>query len=254
MDVLQRALAVPDLPEANVTLCAVSSEAPQAAAALSSLGIGTVGVSVCRKLAEPVASHADMLLRHVGGTVVFAAEPDAGYCRRLNELGFELRDIGVELGSAYPADIVLNTVCIGGLALIGRRCAESELTRMLESSKHCVRVNQGYVKCSTAVISSSAAVTADSGIARVLRQNGLDVLEISQGGISIPRYDTGFIGGCCGLIAPDVLAFFGRLDLLPDGRAVRGFARDHGVYIEELSGGIPVDIGGILPLIERAAR
>jgi len=253
MDILQRALALPDLPKAQVTLCAVSSEAERAAAALRSLGIGTVEVSVCEKLAEPVASHADMLLRHVGGAVIFAAEPDAGYCRRLSELGFELRGLGVELGSGYPADIALNTACIGGLAMIGRRCPESALTRLLESSRRCVRVNQGYVKCSTAVISSSAAVTADSGIAGALRQNGLDVLEISPGGISIPCYDTGFIGGCCGLIAPDVLAFCGRLSLLPDGRAVRDFAREHGVYIEELTGGTPEDIGGILPLMERVA-
>ena len=56
------------------------------------------------------------------------------------------------------------------------------------------------------------------------------------------------IGGCCGLIDKDVLAFTGRLDSLDFEKPIRDFLDKHGVRIVELTQNPMLDIGGILPL------
>lgn len=243
-------LQIPNIPRAGATLCAVSAGAQGAIEAIERLGIETLPVGECGALPWQVASHADMLLNHAGGREIFAAQPDAGYCRTLSERGFEVIPAGVALGRDYPLDTALNIACVGEVVFIGRRCPGSRAAEFYRRTRRCVPVGQGYARCSVCVISASAIITADGGICAAARENGLDALPIRPGGIHIDGYDTGFIGGCCGLIAPDTLAFCGDVSLLPDGENIRAFAREHGVFIEPLTGGVPEDIGGILPLMQ----
>ena len=240
-----------NLPENSVAVCAVSAKAAGEIAALQRLGIEAVAVEPSPLLAVPVSSHADMLLHHVGGEKLFAAQPNSSHCRRLEQLGFNILDAGVQPHGNYPNDITLNIASIGDFAVMGKKCPESELKRLCRQTKSCIEVGQGYAKCSICIIAEDAVVTADDGIAEALLKAGLDVLKISPGGIAIEGYDTGFIGGCCGLIARDVLAFCGDVTLHKDGGRIVSFARERGVYIERLTDGIPKDVGGILPLAEK---
>ena len=240
----------PNLPEAPAALCAVSAKADKVRRALEALGVAVIAVTACAALPEPVACHADMLLNHAGGRDIFAACPDAGYCRELEEYGLNVMPAGVELEKSYPGDIALNIAGIGEYALIGKRCPASRVSGFYRHSRRCIEVKQGYAKCSTCIVAADAVITADRQICTAARQNGLDALLISPGGIHIEGYDTGFIGGCCGLLSPSVLAFCGDVSLLRDGERIRAFALEHGVYIEQLTGGEPDDIGGILPLMQ----
>ena len=79
---------------------------------------------------------------------------------------------------------------------------------------------------------------------------GFAVLLIRPGHIALPGYDTGFIGGCCGKLAPDELAFAGALSSRPDGERMREFLHSRCVAPVELREGPLVDVGGILPLRE----
>ena len=80
----------------------------------------------------------------------------------------------------------------------------------------------------------------------------MDALLINEHGILLDGYDYGFIGGCCGLIDKDVLAFTGALDSLRCAPQIRAFLEKHHVKPVELTRNQMVDIGGILPLKERA--
>ena len=86
---------------------------------------------------------------------------------------------------------------------------------------------------------------------QALRTKGFAVLLIRPGHIALSGYDTGFIGGCCGKLAPDKLAFAGTLSSHPDGERMREFLHSRGVAPVELREGPLVDVGGILPLRER---
>ena len=69
-----------NLPENSVAVCAVSAKAAGEIAALQGLGIEAVAVEPSPLLAVPVSSHADMLLHHVGGEKLFAAQPNSSHC------------------------------------------------------------------------------------------------------------------------------------------------------------------------------
>ena len=109
-------------------------------------------------------------------------------------------------------------------------------------------VNQGYTRCATAVVNDHAIITMDDGIYAAAQFMGLDALHITEHEILLDGYDYGFIGGCCGLVDRNVLAFTGALDSLHSAGSIRAFLRKHGVEALELTQNRMIDIGGILPL------
>lgn len=96
----------------------------------------------------------------------------------------------------------------------------------------------------------SAILTTDQGIAEAARRCGIDALFIPEHRIRLDGYDRGFIGGCCGLVDRNVLAFTGKVDTLECEDAVRAFLKKHNIEPLELTQGPMIDIGGILPLKE----
>ncbi len=163
-----------------------------------------------------------------------------------------MRETEKGLSGEYPGDCALNSLVTGD-RIFGNPKAQDPLITMLakETGREAVPVKQGYVRCSCAVVGSGAFITADEGIAAAAGERGIDVLKIRPGYIELAGYDTGFIGGCCGLAAPDLLLTAGSIAEHPDYDNIRAFALNYGVYIESLWRGSLEDIGGILPLAEK---
>jgi hypothetical protein len=113
-----------------------------------------------------------------------------------------------------------------------------------------INVKQGYAKCSVCVVDENSIITADIGIANAAESVGLSVLRISAGYICLPGHECGFIGGCCGKLAPDIMAFCGDLSTHPDHKSIDAFLRERGVFAESLCRGQLTDIGGMIPLAE----
>ena len=113
-----------------------------------------------------------------------------------------------------------------------------------------ISVKQGYAKCSVLAVCNDAIITADRGIAKAAESHEIEVLLIQQGGIYIKGYDTGFIGGCGGMIESKILGTSGSMKLLKDYDNIKDFLRNRNIYIENLGGKELCDIGGILPLCE----
>ena len=97
-----------NLPENPVTVCAVSAVATEEKAALERMGIEVIAVEPSPLLAPPVASHADMLLHHLGSERLFTAQRNTAHCRRLEELGFVLLDAGAGDGKTFDWDLLEN--------------------------------------------------------------------------------------------------------------------------------------------------
>ena len=100
-------------------------------------------------------------------------------------------------------------------------------------------------------MTESAIITDDVLIASAAEKNGLAVLLGSKGDVALPGREYGFIGGCCGLIAPDTMLFNGSLSSHRDGEKIRAFLSSFGVCAEEAGDFQLTDIGSILPLAER---
>ena len=206
-----RCISEPNLPNQKVTLAAVSEQLPNICAELTRLGVSCLTVTAFSCLAEPVCSHADMLCHPMGGEKVLIARGNKHLFLELKKAGFYPEETQKNLMKEYPGDILLNAAQIGSYCFASRYCDE----KLQESFRHrkifFVPVRQGYAKCSTVIVSKKAILTADPSIAAAAKQCGFDVLRVQAGFVELPGYPYGFLGGACGKLSADTLAFTGDL-------------------------------------------
>lgn len=131
---------------------------------------------------------------------------------------------------AYPNDISLNALPLtterGRFLLCRSDMLAPELRRAAEAAgREIVDVRQGYTHCSVCTVADGRLITADRGIARRAEELGAEVLLISSGGIELPPYNTGFIGGASVRVG-SCLIFFGEPKKHPDGERILGFCRE----------------------------
>lgn len=225
----------------------VSCEAPGVIQALEKRGVRVLTVDICEQLDVPVRSHADMQVLPLDDCVLISPY-QTRLKTQLEQMNLRVI-VGEELEKKYPKDVLYNVCLVGNHYICNYKTISRQAQQLLDArGYHPIFVAQGYANCSVAVVDEHSIITADCGIARACRAAGLDVLQICPGFIRIPVYDTGFIGGCCGKLGADQLAFTGRLDSHPDGMKIREFVKERGVQIIELTDEPLFDIGGLLQL------
>jgi len=207
-------------------------------AKLRSMGFDIVLLPPYSRLPKPTASHADMLLfRTEDGLLCYRGyyEENKAVFSSINTIFSE-----TEAAAEYPRDIALDALCMNGIVYGKEQCVSREI---LSRAKSFRAVKQGYARCSVLKLGESAAVTADAGLAAALAEDGIDVLRISPGAISLPGYDFGFIGGAS-FSTEDSVMFFGDHMTHPDGRRIEEFAASHGFCCTALDNTQLCDIGG----------
>ncbi len=242
-------LPIPHLPAGIVTCAAVSAVRPSVVRALQDHGVRVLPVEPLDGIDGAERFHADMALCAVNGAVWWTARQLSPATKTLlRKEGCVLTDTQQPVTAQCPS---LN-VCIAGHNVLG--CPKTVDPLLRETlgigDRQWLTVRQRYTKCSVAIVCDRAVITADVGIEKVCRSAGIDVLLIRSGSIVLDGYAYGFIGGCCGLLAPDCLAFSGRIERHPDYPDMRDFARSYGVSLLSLTEEPLYDVGGILPVKE----
>ena len=249
---MSRFVPVPNLPQNKVTLCLMSGQYPQLCRCLERLGIEVIPTERDLSLPAPVAYHGDLQLCHLGGNQVILEPGAAPLKRSLEEKGFRCRVTCRQGGNRYPEDVHLGILLLNRCGFGFLEAAAPEiLVSLLLDNWELVFSRQGYARCSVCVVGERLAITADRGLARLLEEKGIECLLVEPGDILLEGYDTGFLGGCCGLLAPDLLIFTGSLNRYREGEKVRSFLIRHHIRWMELMDGPMMDIGGILPLMEK---
>lgn len=243
-------IETPNLPSTDVALVAASGTYPEIIQSLNDFGIETLQICPSKLLSTPVCCHADMLCHHLGGNQIIVAKGEEYLINNLKEYGFAITESNSKLESEYPQDIPINAARIGN-HLFANMMLDSTIAEYCKSSRVDITyIRQGYTKCSIAVVDHNSIITADNCIADAARKLGIDVLKISPGFITLKGYDYGFIGGCCGLIGKNKIAFTGSLQSHPNYIQIRDFIENKQVEIIILTDENLVDIGGIIPLKE----
>ncbi len=216
---------------------------------LDRLGFEAILLPKADYLQPSVASHTDMLI-FMGFGRLFCHknyyESNRELIERIaNDSRLELTLSNEPTGDKYPLDVLFN-VCIVDNHLI---CNEKTVSRLiLETAKKqnysIINVPQGYTKCSICVVSKNAIITADKAIAATCNMAGIDVLTVSEGHVSLPPYNFGFIGGASGA-CDDKVYFCGSLDTHPDGEKIKEFCRKHKKIAVSLSDGELQDVGSL---------
>jgi len=193
-------------------------------------------------LSSCVASHADMLFFADAGRLLthrgYIEENRSLFAK--SKLIDKMTAIDESASEKYPNDILLS-----GLFLSGRLYGRTDkLSRSLtEMCSEHVFVRQGYARCSVCKLKENAIITADKGIASAARDNGVDVLQISEGNILLEGCSYGFIGGAS-FTCSDTVFFFGRIEDHPDFEKMSAFAKKHSVKLVSTSDSPLHDIGG----------
>lgn len=239
----------PHVPHGKVQFCAIGEGNPEVKSALEDKGISVLEIPAHPALDVRVSRHADMQLYDMGkGRGVIAAGGANSLMQSLMQLGFSVDEQTIT--GKYPADIVLNCFVVGKYLYCNVKNTSKLLLIYYQSlGVEAVNVNQGYAKCSTCIVNENSIITADISIAKAAMSHGTDVLVINSGSIALDGYNTGFIGGCCGLIACNKLAFCGKVSQHPDYIQIINFCISHGVELIELTENPLTDIGGIIPLM-----
>lgn len=152
-----------------------------------------------------------------------------------------------ELGYSYPYNINLNGVILKDFFIHNLKFTDPMLLSQV-SKKQLINVKQGYTKCSCAIVSDKAIITSDENISKTLLPFGIDVLLLPPGDIKLEGFQYGFIGGSCGLIATNEMAFFGDLKNYKYGSEVLKFLKKYDVKPIYLSKGKLTDRGSIFSI------
>lgn len=229
---MERFLKNPNLPENAVSEVMISDYKPEFKSELERMGIKVTVPKAIENIRGSERYHADMSVLHIGGNqFLYAAE--------LNE----------QVTAEQP---LLNICIFGNNVICNTKTVYKPALEMLKN-RRIIHTNQRYAKCCCAVAGENAVITSDNGIYKICLANQIDVLKISVGDILLDGYAYGFIGGCCGLIAKDTLAFSGNVKLHKDFANMRDFARNHHIELYSLTNEKMYDIGGILPIKQKVS-
>ena len=229
MKKMEQFLKNPNLPENMVSEVMLSDYKPEFKRELERMGIKATVPKMIENIEGSERYHADMSVLHIGGDKFLYAD---------------------KLSEEVTAEKPLLNICIFGENVIcNTKTAYKPALEMLKDQK-IIHTNQRYAKCCCAVISENAVITSDNGIYKICVANQIDVLKISVGDILLDGYAYGFIGGCCGLVSKDTLAFSGNVGLHRDFENMRDFTRNYHVELYSLTNEKLYDIGGILPIKE----
>jgi hypothetical protein len=200
-------------------------------------------------LLDAVSYHPDIMFHHIGGNrIVHAPEVDIYILKELENSGFYLIQGSTKLTGSYPGDISYNGARVGNFFFHNLKYTDKVLLNELyDAGVELVNVNQGYTKCSVAVINENSIITADTNIAKEAERRDIKVLLIPpQRDIILPGLDYGFIGGCSGLIGKGSWAIFGKAEKLPSFFQIQEFLKKENCQILSLSDDEVIDLGTLL--------
>lgn len=242
----------PNLPINTVSSVIASAQYSSRIGELSRMGISIIKIPPTIDVIGAEKYHADISMIHIGGNNIIVAKNNQYLTDILISSGFNVKLSYSEISGAYPKCTALNALVLNKVLICRSKSLDLELYNYCtKNNLRIINVNQGYTRCSVAVVAENAIITSDTGIYNACIENKIDALKIDAGYIEIDGYDYGFIGGTCGKLSKDILAFCGRVEYHKDFEKMKAFALNYGVRLLSLSNDILFDIGSILPVIEK---
>lgn len=200
------------------TFCVVSREMPEEMRIRLGQRFGEViALPPDPDLAEPVQCHPDMIFAVLNGRMFVSERYSARYpavVRRISALGgFEPVPTLDVRNARYPHDVGFNIAVWRSCVICNPSfTSPALLTHAGQSGYRIVPVKQGYTGCSC-LVTDHAVYTFDRGIAKTLSNEGIPCSLLENGGISLPGYNCGFLGGACGCYDGTIVVC-GNTDLL----------------------------------------
>lgn len=238
----------PNLPKGLVSEVIVSKKYKFIIDELRKLGLSVIEADELAEVSGAEKYHADISVIHLGDKNMLAAKNNLVLAEKLSRLGYNVILSENNISGKYPTCTALNAVLLGKNLICHSALIDNMLRKYCDKcSIRLIDVKQGYARCSTAVVAENAVITSDVGIYKACIKNNIDALKIESGYIEIDDYDYGFIGGTCGKLSNDILAFCGNIKEHKNYYDIKAFALNYGVNLLSLSDRRLFDVGGIIP-------
>lgn len=245
-------ITVPYLPSGKVKVLAAGEGARVFSEDLAALGVSVLYTNPVPALPKVLCTHADLALCPLGDKRFCLDTSQSVLYTELQEMGLEPMYGTRQVKSGYPDDVAYNVLKIGTRFLLCNRKITDETVLSVAKRDNCtvLHCKQGYTKCSVSLVRENAAITDDIGIAKVLSENGFDVLRIEKGDILLEGLNYGFIGGCSVMLSAHEMLFLGDLRLHRNGDAIQAFLKNYGVTPICVQNIPLTDIGSLIPLLQ----
>ena len=224
----------------------LSTEIPQVADRLRELGYTVIPSEEIPCKMPYERRHADLQCLIIDDTAFVLSR-----CTALTEAlrdTYHVISCGDHFSGSYPNNVCLSAVKLKNQLICRIASLDDKIKAYCKTHGYeLINVHQGYAKCSCATVSDRAVITADRGIAKVLKENEIDVLLIGEGNILLSGADCGFIGGASGYDRENhTLYFCGDITRHPDYLRMKDFCDRYGTAIVCLNEERLRDIGGII--------
>lgn len=223
---------------------------------LEKLNIKVIRSIKCEGVQESISYHPDIVMHPINHkTIIVAPNVYDYYEERLFGLGINLIKGETILGRKYPDDISYNVGRLGNTAIHNFKYTDEKLVFYLKKENlNFLNVNQGYSKCSLAVIDETSGITSDDFMYRKLIESGYNMLLIRPGYIKLEGEKYGFIGGTSGNISNRKIVFSGTFKHHPDYNKIVKYINNRKQSIIYLSKESIIDIGTIINLYSKNVK
>ncbi len=201
-----------------------------------------------RNISESVRCHPDMIFAVLDGKLFLSREYYLTNTAIVDKIarfgGFDVAPMEGKRGAEYPLDVGFNAA-VGRDFIICRVdvVCPSLLNYAKSRGYRIIPVKQGYAGCSC-IVTDAAVLTFDLGIAAALKKHKIPVLPLHNGGIMLPGYNCGFLGGAGGF-SEGTVYLLGNAETLPCYADLRQFADKNKYKIVSLANNAVTDYGGI---------
>ena len=268
---MKKPLETPLLPQGKATV-AVSKNAVKVISALKRTNTEVFEIPENQKLEPSISSHADCNILQLDRNTFITDKTSALLLSDLFKMNNIVNYLTIgqekenlffsrnaekvniiveEISSPYPDEVKINVKKTEKAVVCNTKYVSEIIKAYAENyGFDLIHSNQGYVGCSSVLISDNAVMTDDESVYSAFCRIGFDCLMLSKGQIKLSGHSYGFIGGACGFIDKKLIAFTGRLNTHNDAEIIKAFLNKYNVDYVELTDEPLTDVGGIVPILE----
>ena len=220
---------------------------------LESLGYKIIELNSSESVYQEISSHTDIFCTKIRNNLI--VEPSQ-YQLIKNNIQRDTNIIKgkTKLKNTYPEDVGYNVCITGNYAIHNFHYTDSKIKEILQKENYnFINVNQGYTKCSIAVIDDRSLITADKGLYNELMKYNFDILflnyKLNIKLINEGKFSTmnGFIGGAISRIGDNVF-ISGDLNKIDKNNQIKNFIKKRNLNIISFSDLDVIDYGGIIEI------
>lgn len=211
-------------------------------------GLVRIPLPKSKDVYNSISSHPDIFIFAMDyRTIVCAPSLYEYITSSLNTTNFDIIKAKSDPRGNYPQTCVLNAVRLGARILHNSKYTDPAILDLAHKADlELVSVSQGYTRCSAIPVGHNAIITCDGGIAKTVKDIGVEVKLVSAGSVSLPGESYGFIGGATGITPDNKIIFLGDIRQHPDHVNIKLFLDEHEIGYEYIADLPLLDAGSLI--------